>query len=199
MNRFWIFPVVFLCLVFWGVQTANAAEPKFIGVKRCAKCHKKKKDGEQLKVWKKSEHSKAFQTLGTDKAREAAQKIGVSGNPQENPACLVCHTTGFGEPASRFTKKFKVEQGVQCEACHGAGEKYKKKKTMKKIAKERGPDKKGVSATAKKTGLVFPDEKTCKRCHAKEIEFEGKVFKNPSFKSFDFKKRFEEIKHPAPS
>ncbi|MEE8396980.1 MAG: hypothetical protein V3S29_13055, partial [bacterium] len=64
---------------------------------------------------------------------------------------------------------------------------------------ERGPDGKGVSATAKKTGLVFPDEKTCKRCHAKEIHFEGKVFKNPSFKSFDFKKQFEEIEHPAPS
>ena len=28
--------------------------------------------------------------------------------------------------------------------------------------------------------------------------YKGKVFKNPSFKPFDFEERFEKIKHPIP-
>jgi hypothetical protein len=187
-----------LTALFVLYAEANAAAPEFIGIKSCTKCHKKKKEGEQLAIWEKSKHSKAYETLGTPKAKDAAKKAGVSGNPQKSGACLVCHTTGFGEPAARFDKKFKMEQGVQCEACHGAGDNFKKKKIMKQIAKERGPDKKGDSPTAKKMGLIFPDENTCKRCHAEQIEHGGKVFKNPNHKPFDFKASFDKIKHPIP-
>lgn len=177
---------------------AHAAGPGYIGVKSCAKCHKKKKEGEQLAVWKKSDHAGAYKTLAGSEAKEKAEKLGVSGNPQKAPACLICHTTGFGEPAARFGKRFKLAQGVQCEACHGPGGQYRKKKIMKKISKERGKDGKGDSPTAKKTGLIFPNKKTCTRCHAKQIEHDGKVFKNPSYEPFDFKKRFEKIEHPKP-
>lgn len=175
-----------------------AAEAKYVGVKSCGKCHKKTKQGEQLAIWKKSKHAKAYQALGTPKAKERARKIGFNGDPQKSEACLICHTTGFGEPAARFGNKFKMKEGVQCEACHGPGSLYKKRKVMKKIRKERGPDKKSVSPTAKKTGLIFPDENTCKNCHVKQIERGGKIFKNPSYEPFDFKERFDKIKHPVP-
>ncbi len=174
------------------------AAPAFIGVKGCGKCHKKKKDGEQLGIWQKTDHAKAFKTLASKEAKEKAQEFGVKGNPQKAEACLVCHTAGYGEPAKRFKKRFKVSDGVQCESCHGAGSDYRKKKIMKKITKERGKDKKGDSPTAKAKGLVFPNEKTCQRCHAKQIEFKGKVYKNPSYKPFDFKEKFKKIEHPKP-
>lgn len=177
----------------------QAKEAEYVGVKECAKCHKKEKEGEQFPIWEKTDHAKAYKTLGTPKAKEAAQKIGFSGDPQKSEACLVCHTTGHGLPDSRFEKKFAMEDGVQCEACHGPGSEYKSKKTMKAIAEERGPDGKGNSATAKKTGLVIPDEKTCKECHSPERTFNGKTYKNPSYKDFDFKKNYEKIKHPIPS
>ena len=176
----------------------NAAAPLYVGVKSCAKCHKKEKQGRQFAVWKKSDHAKAYRTLAGEEARKRAARMGVSGNPQRAQACLVCHTTGFGEPDDRFKRKFKVADGVQCEACHGPGSLYKKKKVMKKIYKERGPDKKNPSPTARKTGLIIPDENACKTCHAKERKLNGKVFRNPSFKEFDFKKRFEKIEHPVP-
>jgi hypothetical protein len=179
-------------------QSTQAAEFEYVGAKACGKCHKKDKEGEQLGIWEKSEHAKAFKTLGSPKAKEAAQKVGVSGDPQKSEACLVCHTTGYGLPDKRFDKKFEMKDGVQCESCHGPGGEYKSKKTMKKISDERGPDGKGDSPTAKATGLIVPDEKTCKTCHSQEIAYNGKTYKNPSYKDFNFKEKFDKIKHPIP-
>jgi hypothetical protein len=78
-------------------------------------------------------------------------------------------------------KKYKVEDGVGCESCHGPGGDYYKKKVMKAIysGKQDG----------KALGLIEPDEKTCKKCHNEE---------SPSYKPFDFKKRVKEIAHPVP-
>ncbi|MDH4249294.1 MAG: cytochrome c family protein, partial [Deltaproteobacteria bacterium] len=186
---------VALTLVLLAPATPSAAENEFVGVKDCGKCHKKEKEGNQLGIWEKSKHSEAFKNLGTPKAKERAAKVGVTTEPQKSTACLVCHTTGHDEPAARFDKDFKKEDGVQCEACHGAGGGYKKKKTMEQITEERKKNK-GVSKTAKETGLIIPDENTCKTCHAEQITFKGQVYKNPSYEPFDYKKMWEKIKHP---
>ena len=177
---------------------ARADPPAYVGVKTCAKCHKKEKHGEQLGIWRKSQHAEAYRTLGGEKAKKQAAQLGVTGDPQQAAACLVCHTTAFGAPATRLKKKFKVIDGVQCEACHGAGSNYKKKKTMKLIGEERGPDGKGDSATARNTGLVIPGEQTCKTCHAKQTKRNGQVFRNPNYKAFDFGEMYKKIKHEKP-
>jgi hypothetical protein len=91
-----------------------------------------------------------------------------------------------------------MEMGVQCEACHGPGGEYSKKKIMLQITRERGVDGNNPSETAKKVGLNFPDENTCKQCHAPEIVVNGKTFKNPSYKEFEFEKKFDEIRHRVP-
>jgi len=41
------------------------------------------------------------------------------------------HTTGYGSAPEMFDAKFKAEDGVQCESCHGAGSEYKNMKVMK--------------------------------------------------------------------
>ncbi len=178
--------------------TVSAKEAKYVGVKSCGKCHKKEKQGEQLRLWQESKHSEAFEVLGTPKAKEAAATVGVSGNPQKLEECLVCHTTGFGEPKKRFRRRFKMEDGVQCEACHGAGSEYKKKKVMKKIWEESGPDNSNPSPTAEKTGMLFGNEETCKRCHTQELTLNGKTYKNPSYKDFNYEERLKDIAHPVP-
>ena len=38
-------------------------------------------------------------------------------------------------------------------------------------------------------GLLIPDESTCVKCHNSEA---------PTFKGFDFKEKWEKIKHPTP-
>ena len=70
--------------------------------------------------------------------------------------------------------KFKKEDGVQCESCHGAGGDYKSMSVMKDRQKS-------IDA-----GLIMPTEKVCRSCHNT---------KSPNFKGFNFKKYYEKIKH----
>ncbi len=189
-----LFVVSVFLLSGWSAG-AGAKERNYIGVKKCRTCHKSRKSGNQFGVWQKTKHAKAYHLLRKPKAKKAAQQVGVSGNPQKSEACLVCHTTGYGVDRKLFRRKFKVEDGVQCEACHGPGSEYKSKKRMRKMAKERGPDRKGDSPTARKYGLTYPNAETCKRCHTQQITYNGKVYKNPNYQPFDFDTQFEKIKH----
>lgn len=170
---------------------------KYQGTKKCKTCHRKEKDGNAYGIWQKMKHAQAYKTLGTAKAKKAAKRIGVMTDPQKSQECLICHTPGAGLDKKFFNKRFKVEDGVQCESCHGPGEKYAKKKTMKKARAER--KKTGKSATAKKVGLIYGSEETCKQCHVPKKVVNGKTYINPSYKQFNFKERWEEIKHPSPN
>lgn len=153
-----------------------ADDHAFVGPDSCKMCHTAKTKGEQYTIWKASPHAKAFETLASDKAKELGKAKGVT-DPQKDPKCLKCHVTGYGAPEAMHTQKWKQEDGVTCESCHGAGADYKKMDIMKDEAK------------AKAAGLIIPDEKVCKGCHNEE---------SPSYKPFDFKTYFEKIKHPNP-
>ena len=164
------------------VTTARAQEKKpehkYVGVDKCAMCHKSEAKGNQFGVWQKSAHAKAFATLASPKALEIAKAKGLTKPPQESPECLKCHVTGYGKAAELFDPAFKKEMGVQCESCHGPGSDYKDMKVMK-------DQKLAVAA-----GLVLPDEAVCTGCHNKE---------SPSFVAFDFKKAQAAIAHPNPA
>jgi len=156
--------------------------PQYVGVKTCGMCHKKAKGGNQLKIWQDSKHAQAYKTLQTAEADKIAKEKGFTTKAVETPECLECHTVAYNVDASLKGKKFKVEDGVQCENCHGPGSKYKKKSTMKDHAK-------AVAA-----GLTeYKDEaaikKQCETCHNK---------KSPTYKEFDFAKRWKEIAHEIP-
>ncbi|OGH62764.1 MAG: hypothetical protein A3G34_12130 [Candidatus Lindowbacteria bacterium RIFCSPLOWO2_12_FULL_62_27] len=167
--------------MFWPSNGASAAEPaphKFIGAEKCGACHKSDAKGNQLKQWQGSKHSHAYQTLATKEAKEVAEKAGVKGDPQKAPECLKCHVTAFGAAASLLGEKFKMSDGVQCEACHGAGGDYAKVPVMKDRKK------------AVENGMIIPDEKTCTRCHNESA---------PGFKGFDFKEMWKKVAHKKPA
>lgn len=150
------------------------AQNKFVGVNSCA-CHKLPKQGNQFAVWQKSKHADAFNVLKSDKAAEYAKAKGIK-SAVEAKECLECHTTGYGKPQD---KSFKMEMGVQCEECHGAASAYKN------IHNKPENKEKAVAA-----GLVAkPNEKLCKTCHTSKMH---------DVKEFDYKKMWEEIKHPMP-
>ena len=74
-----------LCLGFlFSVNSALAADIEYMGVKNCAKCHKKEKVGAQTVKWEKTGHAKAFKELSSDKAMAAAKKVGLAGKPSES-------------------------------------------------------------------------------------------------------------------
>lgn len=176
-----------LCLVLTmavGVslllRDARADDPpkhKYMGVSTCKMCHQKEAEGQQFKIWSESKHAKAWEDLASDKAKEAATKKGIQGNPQEAPECLKCHVTGYGEAAELFDKKFDPKNGVQCESCHGAGGDYWKKEVMKDKNK------------AIECGLTMPDEKTCTKCHNTD---------SPFYQEFKFDEFKAKIAHEKP-
>ncbi len=167
-------------------ETRDAAN--YVGPKTCGICHKKDDVGNQLGIWEKSPHAKAFELLGTPEAKAAGAKLGVD-NPQTSGKCLKCHSTAYNFTATVATEKIKPEDGVTCESCHGPGKKYMAKNTMEDRAK------------AIEGGLVYPASKSCEMCHNDQ---------NPTWKpdryttkdgkkvGFDFEQAFEKIKHPDP-
>lgn len=153
--------VVFGLVLFVGNGIAEATEAQYVGVKKCKGCHKK-----QFKVWEGTKHSKAWSLLNADQQKDAK--------------CAGCHYTGYGKSAKANAKL----EGVQCEACHGAGSKFKSMKIMsKKLYKS---DRDGQHAKALAAGMIVPEEAVCKGCHNE---------KSPNFKPFNFAERYEKIKH----
>lgn len=178
MRRFPAILALFVAFVLVVALSAPAAaENSYVGVDSCKMCHKSEKKGDQYGKWQGSKHAQAYEVLASDKAKEIASGKGIA-NAQEAPECLKCHVTAAGVDASMLGEKYKVEDGVGCESCHGPGSEYKNMKIMKDVE------------AAKAAGLVIPDEETCKKCHNEE---------SPTYKPFDFDARKAEIAHPIPS
>ncbi len=164
-------------LTFALTAIAIAADATIVGAGKCKTCHKKPKAGEQFKIWSASKHANAFETLKGEKAIAIAKEKGL-GNPWEEAACLKCHTTkDFLGVDIAEKNKYAIEEGVSCEACHGAGSNYKKKTVMK------------VRDDAVAAGLLIEGEAGCVKCHNDE---------SPTFESFNFEKQWAEIAHPVP-
>lgn len=154
----------------------------YIGVEPCAMCHKTEKQGNQLGIWKESKHARAFETLKSEHAAKIIKEKGFSKPATETPECLKCHASGYNVDASLIGKKFKIEDGVQCETCHGPGSEYKDMKVMKD------------RALAVQKGLMIWENKEaiqsyCITCHNVE---------SPTYIGFNFEESWEKIKHPVP-
>lgn len=179
MRRVFLVATALALLVPFGVRDTRGedAKHKFMGVANCKMCHNKKENGDQFNHWKESKHSKAWEELASDKAKEFAKAKGIAGNPQEAPECLKCHVTGYGQAADLLDKKYDPKDGVMCESCHGPGGDYFKKEVMKEKDK-------AIAA-----GLVLPKEEVCKKCHNPE---------SPGYKEFNFDEFYKKIAHPMP-
>jgi Cytochrome c554 and c-prime/Cytochrome c7 and related cytochrome c len=156
------------------------ANPEIIGAPKCKTCHKAK-TGDQWKIWTESAHARAFETLASGQSRKIASEKGL-GDPQQEGACLKCHVTKASlgtETVVNEKGKYADSEGVGCESCHGPGSDYKSKKVMV------DPE------AARAAGLVMIETADgCTQCHNE---------KSPTFKGFDFDKRWAEIAHPVPS
>jgi YVTN family beta-propeller protein len=131
--------------------------PKYTGALACGECHGFESAGQEYGKWRFSSHAQAYAVLGTDRAEEIARDTGVSGEPQESVRCLLCHTTGAGDPAGRFEQSFDGAQGVQCESCHGPGSEYQEEAVMLD------------PVAAAEAGLRDVDRNTCITCHTEGI------------------------------
>lgn len=172
----------------------------YVGSASCKMCHNKAEKGAQYSIWEAGSHAKAFETLKSEESAKIAKEKGIEIEAWKAPECLKCHTTGFGSggyeikcddfwnPATddkagaKAVKRMTGLQNVGCEACHGAGSKYKSSKTKKAII--------AGEITAASVGLLEVNEATCLACHNEE---------SPTFKSFNFEEKSAEVAHPRPA
>lgn len=172
---FYVITILFLPLASVFAQSGFT----YIGVEPCAMCHKTEKQGSQLSIWQNSAHSKAFETLKTEAANQIAKEKGFNTPAAETWDCLKCHVTGYNLDATMLGNKYKIEDGVQCETCHGPGSGYKDMKVMKD---------RDLSISK---GMIVHDklEDFCVNCHNSD---------SPTFVEFNVEESWAKIKHDVP-
>lgn len=67
---------------------------------------------------RRDRHARSWETLTTDRARRIAERLGL-GPAEEAGTCLDCHADNV--PGERRGPRFRISDGVGCEACHGGG------------------------------------------------------------------------------
>ncbi len=168
----------------------DAGSYSYVGSKKCKKCHIK-----QHKSWAKTRMANALDILKPGKSKEMKEKFHLDANKDysTDPACLRCHTTGFGQqggyavpdPADKKSvRAAKKLAGVGCESCHGPGSEYVK--VFDEILKSKRTYK---VEELYAVGLRKIDASVCLTCHNDESPTVEKG------DTFDYEKRKEDGTH----
>ena len=145
--------VALLPLIGTPTAVGQEKESVYVGVRVCSECHEGTAAGHQFSLWRLSKHAKAHATLSLPESEEIARRSGIPEAPLEARVCLGCHTAGADAEEWRRDETFLIEDGVQCETCHGPGSEYIAAEVMqnRELAMERG--------------LAMPTRQTCMVCH----------------------------------
>ena len=159
----------------------HISEAKYIGPKKCAKCHE-----QQAAYWSETRMAKSFEVLrpGAKAKQKEMAKLDPNKDYTHEPKCLRCHTTGYGLVGGfESFEKTPDMAGVTCEACHGAGGAY-----AESVMRSDRPS--FLTAEARQAGLVYPPKETvCRSCHNSESPFVGMDYK------FDYEERVRKGTH----
>jgi hypothetical protein len=177
--KFFLLAILILAPLTFIFSQPAGSNFSYVGVEVCAPCHKTDKQGKQLDIWKESKHSQAFKVLQSERADNIAKEKGFTTPAAETEACLKCHVSGYNVDASLLGQKFKMEDGVQCETCHGPGSEYKNLKVMQNREE----------SIAKGLLLYEKIEDLCVKCHNPE---------SPTYVEKDFNEMWQLIKHTVP-
>ena len=164
------------------VAEGEGKQPVYVGARVCATCHDGPEMGHQFSLWLLSKHSRAYADLSTPEAKEMAIISGIPGEPMEAMACLGCHATAADSEPWERDPTFRIEDGVQCERCHGPGSEYMDEAIMRD------------REAAVRAGLKFLSVRECELCHAVKGSHVA-VHKRPKL---DMTSARETIAHPTP-
>jgi YVTN family beta-propeller protein len=157
-------------------------QPIYVGVRACAACHDGAGTGNQCSLWMLSQHAQAYAVLARPESKEIARLSGIPQEPQQSPMCLGCHATGAHAEDWEKDDEFRMQDGVQCEKCHGPGSEYMDAAVMMEREK------------AMAAGLQMPAANDCLVCH-REKGSHVAVHKLPVL---DVSVGLKQIAHPAP-
>jgi len=148
-----VLTTAFALLMAAGSSMGGEKQPVYVGARVCGTCHAGPGMGNQYSLWLLAKHSAAYAALGSPEAKPIARLSGIPGEPQEAPACLGCHATAFDAEEWEKDPTFRIEDGIQCERCHGPGSEYMAEDVM------RDPE------ASREAGLKFVTTTECRKCH----------------------------------
>ena len=157
-------------------------QPVYVGAKVCERCHDGADMGHQYSLWLLAKHSKAWAVLATPEAKQIAVLSGIPYEPQDAGPCLGCHATAWDTESWERDPTFAIEDGVQCERCHGPGSEYMDEATMLD------------PAAAAKAGLKTMTKHDCELCHYEK----GSHVAVTKKAKLDIDEAWKKIAHPAP-
>lgn len=157
-------------------------EPVYVGARACATCHDGENMGHQFSKWLLAKHSRAYSMLSKPEAREIARLSGVPQEPQESPVCLGCHATAADTEDWERDPDFHIQDGVQCEKCHGPGSEYMDAEIM------------ANREEAMRAGLRIPTRDTCMVCHNEK----GSHIAVHNLPKLDMEEAWQRISHRKP-
>jgi YVTN family beta-propeller protein len=157
-------------------------EPIFTGAQACGACHEGPAFGHQFSKWRLSAHAKAYASLALPESKEIVRLSGLTEEPHQSKMCLGCHATAAEAEEWERAENFHVEDGLQCEACHGAGSEYAPEEIMKDRTQ------------AMMHGLKMPTKEDCLICHRAKGSHDAVLTRPP----FDLDSAWLTIAHPTP-
>ncbi len=157
-------------------------QPVYVGAHACARCHEGKAAGNQYSHWLTTAHSQAWASLALPEAKAMARLSGLLDEPERAPICLGCHATAADAESWERDPAFRIEDGVQCEKCHGPGSEYMDEKVM------RDPE------AARRAGLRKFMKRDCAVCHYVKGSHSAVHQKAP----LDVEDAWNKLAHPVP-
>jgi YVTN family beta-propeller protein len=139
--------------------------------------------GYSFSHWLLTKHARAYSVLSKPEAKQIARLSGIPQEPQESVLCLGCHATGAEAEEWEREETFFVEDGVQCEKCHGPGSEYMDADTMMD------------PQAARRAGLMIPAKRDCLLCH----ETKGSHAAIHRLPKLDIDDGLLQIAHPTPA
>ena len=179
-------PVMLIIAVAAGSVWAEhdtQKHPVYVGARTCAACHGGKDMGHQFSKWLSSKHARAYAVLAKPEAKKIAELSGIPQEPQESPMCLGCHATGAHAEEWEKDETFFIQEGVQCEKCHGPGSEYMDADIM--LDRD----------AAMQAGLMMPTVQDCMGCH----QVKGSHVAVHKLPKLDMIQAARDIAHPTPA
>jgi len=109
-----------------GAALPYHSADKTVGVVNCASslCHGSVRPWKESNVlqteyvtWSRvDKHARAYLVLANAQSKRIAQNLGI-GDPTKEKICLDCHAHNV--PVAQRGERYRIEDGVSCEACHG--------------------------------------------------------------------------------
>jgi mono/diheme cytochrome c family protein len=157
-------------------------QPVYVGARACARCHEGKGVGNQYSYWLTTAHSKVWVLLAIFEAKVMACFSGIFDEPEKVFVCLGCHATVVDAESWERDVGFRLEDGVQCEKCHGPGSEYMDEQVMRDFE------------AARRAGLRKFTKRDCAVCHYVKGSHVA-VHRKPAL---DVDKAWEVLAHPVP-